>query len=65
MSRIVYSTRWFDDTANQADRPNKIAIEVVIQARRDNKRLAALSRRTSLAKFLKSGEIRSHAGASL
>lgn len=48
--RLVYSTRWEDDTA---DRQDRILVQVVITNEAHEERMAALSRRPSLASFLR------------
>lgn len=65
--KLVYSTRWFDETADRSDAPahilaQQIVIEVVIVPESADERHEALSRRPNLFNFLKS-EVRSHAFA--
>lgn len=61
---LVYSTRWFDHTADQSDRPARIGLEIVITSDAGDERHEALAKRPTLNQFLK-GEVKSHAGAAL
>lgn len=61
--KLVYSTRWFNEEADQSDCPSpKIAVQIVIRDEERDERLAALSHRPTLFGFLKS-DVRSHVAA--